>query len=316
MQLLCVLDPFSQLELEGDTTYALLLEAARRGYDCWTCQVADIGLDHDRPVAEARRTGVVLADTPAEAFTVGDAEWRPIESFDAVLMRTDPPVNAEYLHATLVLERARGKTVLLNDPRALRELNEHLSVLQYPELTPPTVVTRSEARLRRFLAEQGGKVVVKPVDGYGGRGIFILQEGDPNLSSLLETATDHGSQWTMAQRYLPEAVEGDKRILLCEGEPIGAFLRVPPPDEARDNLHVGGKAHATKVTDRDQEIISAIAPMLREYGVLFAGIDVIGGWLTEINLTSPTGIRHVDALEGGNCASPVFDAVERCAAAL
>ncbi len=316
MRFLVILDPLDRLELAGDTSYALMLEAARRDHEIWTCQVGDLGLEHDDAVALARPTRVIAATTPAQAFSVNPAAPVPLELFDAVLMRADPPVNVNYLQATWLLERARGKTLLVNDPRGLRELNEHLAILQFPDLIPPTLVTRSRSRLRSFLEEQGGAIVVKPVEGFGGRGIFLVRDGDPNTSSILETATMDGQAWTMAQRYIPEATRGDKRILLCDGEPIGAVLRVPPPAEARGNLHVGGAPHRTELDDDDKAIIRAVAPFLRQHGQLLVGLDVIGGRLTEINITSPTGIRHIEALEGRNVAAPVIDAIEAKAAAL
>jgi glutathione synthase len=230
-----------------------------------------------------------------------------------VLMRKDPPVDVSYLHATWILEHARGKTLLVNDPRGLRELNEHLAVLHFPELTPPTIVTRSADRLRAFQAEQGGTIVVKPVDGYGGLGIFVVRDGDSNASSILETSTGAGTRWTLAQRYLPAAVEGDKRIILIDGEPLGAVLRVPAAAEARGNLHVGGRAVKTTITARDHEIISAITPFLRSHGQIFVGIDVIGGMLTELNITSPTGIRHISKLDDKNIAGELLDRLARFA---
>jgi glutathione synthase len=315
LRVLVILDPLEKLQLAGDTSYALMLEAARRDHEVWTCQVDHLGLEHEDAIAQAQVTQVRVGMTPAEAFTCGARTTIPLEAFDVVLMRKDPPLDAEYLQATWILERARGKTVLVNDPRGLRELNEHLAVLQFPDLTPPTIVTRSQKRLQEFLREQGGAIVVKPVDGYGGLGVFLVREGDPNTSSLFETSTRAGRTWTMAQRYLPEAVQGDKRILLCEGTPIGAVLRVPAGAEARGNLHVGGKAVRTEITPDDWAIIRTISPMLAHHGLFFVGIDVIGGRLTEINITSPTGARHIEQLEHRNVIGPVFDALERKAAA-
>jgi glutathione synthase len=234
-----------------------------------------------------------------------------LADFDAVVMRKDPPVDVSYLHATWILDHGRGKTLLVNDPRGLRELNEHLAVLQFPKLTPPTIVTRSAERLREFQAQQGGAIVVKPVDGYGGLGIFLVRDGDPNTSSILETSTGAGTRWTLAQKYLPEAVAGDKRIILADGEPVGAVLRVPASAEARGNLHVGGKAVKTTIDARDAEIIAAVAPWLRAHGQVFVGLDVIGGMLTEINITSPTGVRHATRLDGVNVAGRVLDCFER-----
>jgi glutathione synthase len=288
-----------------------MLEAAARGHEVWTCELGELGLEHDDAIAKARPTKVVEADTPAGAFTTGDTSAIPLEAFGAVLMRKDPPVDADYVQATWLLELARDKTLLVNDPRGLRELNEHLSVLQFPDLTPPTIVTRDAGRVRAFLDEQGGAVVVKPIDGYGGLGVFVVRSGDPNTSALLENATRAGRAWTIAQRYRPEAREGDKRVMMIDGEPLGAVLRVPPANEARGNLHVGARAVKTALDDDDRAIMRAVTPRMRALGLHFVGFDVIGGRLTELNFTSPTGIRHIDALNGGNSAAPVLDWIER-----
>lgn len=316
MRILVILDSLDSLELAGDTSYALMLEAARRHHEIWTCEMQHLGLEHDAPVADAAPTQVRAAQTPAEAFACEPRTPIPLDAFDAVLMRKDPPVDMAYLHATWLLERARGRTVLVNDPRGLRELNEHLSILDFPDLIPPTIVTRNPARLRKFLGEQDGAIVVKPIEGHGGAGVFVVKQGDLNMSSIFETATRAGREWTMAQRYLPEAAKGDKRIVLVDGEPIGAVLRVPPEDEARGNLHVGGRAQKTELSERERAIIQAVAPMLESYGQILVGLDVIGEYLTEINITSPTGIRHIESLEKRNMAAPVIDCLERKAAAL
>jgi len=311
VRLLFIVDPLDRLALAGDTSYALMLEAAARGWGVWTCQIEHLGLVGDDAVCDAAPTAVVAAARPAEAFRVEPPSLHRLAEFDMVLMRTDPPVDVAYLHATLILEHARGKTLLVNDPRGLRELNEHLAVLHFPALTPPTIVTRSAARLREFQAAQGGAIVVKPVDGYGGLGIFVVRDGDPNASSILETSTGAGTRWTLAQRYLPEAVDGDKRIILTDGEPLGAVLRVPATAEARGNLHVGGRAVKTAITARDREIIAAVAPFLRSHGQIFVGLDVIGGMLTELNITSPTGVRHIAQLDDRNIAGEVLDRLAR-----
>jgi glutathione synthase len=311
MRLLFIVDPLDLLALAGDTSYALMLEAEARGDEVWTCQVEHLGLESATAVTSAVRTRVVAADTPRAAFTIGDRQRFELAQFDAALMRKDPPLDVNYLHATWILDHARGQTVLVNDPRGLRELNEHLAVLRFPELTPTTICTRSAARLQEFLREQGGAIVVKPVDGFGGLGIFLVREGDPNASSIFETSTGAGTRWTLAQRYLPAAVEGDKRILMVDGEPVGAVLRVPAAAEARGNLHVGGRAVKTTVDEADRRIIAAISPLLRKYGQILVGIDVIGGMLTEINITSPTGVRHISRLDERNAAAPILEAIER-----
>jgi glutathione synthase len=316
MKVLFILDELGRLQLAGDTSYALMLETAAREHELWTCQVGHLGLENNDAVAGAVPTKVLLAETPAEAFECGPRSQVSLSEFGAVFMRADPPLNVEYLQATWILDNARGKTVLVNDPRGLREHNEHLSILAYPEFIPPTIVTRSESRLRSFLDEQGGAIILKPVDGFGGLGIFLLKQSDPNLSSIIETSTQAGAIWTMAQRYLPEAKRGDKRIVLVDGDLIGAVLRVPPEGEARGNLHVGGRAEKTELTAREKEIVAAVRPTLREYGQILVGLDVIGDTLTEINITSPTGIRHISKLDGINAATPVLACVEAKAKAL
>ena len=311
MRLLFILDALDRLALHGDTSYALMLEAAARGWDVWTCQLEHLGLIGDDAVVTAAPTIVTPGTTPAEAFQVEAARHQRLADFDMVLMRKDPPVDVTYLHATWILDHARGKTLLVNDPRGLRELNEHLAVLRFPTLTPPTIVTRSAEQLRAFQKEQGGAIVVKPVDGFGGLGIFVVCDGDPNASSIIETSIGAGTRWTIAQRYLPEAVNGDKRIVLVDGEPVGAVLRVPGSAEARGNLHVGGRAVKSTIDARDREIIAALAPFLREHGQVLVGLDVIGGMLTELNITSPTGIRHIGRLDDRNVAGDVLDRLAR-----
>jgi glutathione synthase len=316
VRFLFIVDPLDKLALAGDTSYALMLEAAARGHDVWTCDLEHLGLEHDDATANAAPTIVIDATTPADAFQIEARQSKRLADFDVVLMRKDPPLDVRYLHATWILEHARGKTLLVNDPRGLRELNEHLAVLRFPHLTPPTIVTRSIDRLRQFQREQGGTIVVKPIDGYGGLGIFVVREGDMNASSILESsmAIDQpGARWTIAQKFLPEAAAGDKRIILADGEPVGAVLRVPAAAESRGNLHVGGRAVKTTIDARDREIIDTIAPVLRSYGQILVGLDVIGGMLTEINITSPTGVRHASKLDGTNVAAPIIDCFERMA---
>lgn len=316
MQVLFILDPLDRLQLAGDTSYALMLEVASRNWELWTCQLDHLGLDGADAVVDAVPTQVTNALSPHEAFSVGTRAARRLADFDIVMMRKDPPVDVGFLHATWILDHARGKTLLVNDPRGLRELNEHLAVLRFPHLTPPTIVTRSPERLRAFQREQGGAIVVKPVDGYGGLGIFVVRDGDANASSILETSTAAGARWTVAQRFLPEVVNGDKRIVLVDGEPVGAVLRVPAAAEARGNLHVGGRAVKSPIDDRDREIIRDVAPVLAAHGQILVGLDVIGGMLTEINITSPTGIRHIAQLEQRNVAAPILDRLEAMAKSL
>jgi glutathione synthase len=226
-------------------------------------------------------------------------------------MRKDPPFDQDYYFQTLILEQARGKTVLVNDPRGLREANEKLYIFNFPSLIPPTRVTRSIVRLRDFLEQQGGQMIVKPLDQCGGGGVFHVRADDRNANSILEMVSDNEGTLVMAQAYLPAVRQGDKRILLLDGEPIGAVLRVPREDETRSNLHVGGRAQKSALDARDREICAALAPKLKADGLHFVGLDVIGGMLTEINVTSPTGMQEIDRLDGVKLEAQVIDWLER-----
>jgi glutathione synthase len=312
MKFLFVMDPLPRIHSATDTTWAIMQRAGARGHEIWHCEPRHLGLEHDRPVAIARPVTTRL--DPSDVAASGAARSTMVEEYAAVFIRKDPPFDGDYATATLLLERARGQTTFINDPRGLRECNEKLAVLNFPELTPPTLVTRDAVRLRAFLDEQGGQMMVKPLDGAGGFGVFHARDGDSNLGAILEQATLLGSRWALAQRYVPAVRQGDKRILVCDGEPLCAVLRVPAPDDARCNLHVGGRAVRTTLDERDHAIITAIAPYLRSHGLFFAGIDVIGGWLTEINVTSPTGIREASALDGEEHDLRLVERVEALAA--
>jgi glutathione synthase len=294
MKLLFVMDPLARLQIAGDTTFAIMLAAQARGHEIWFCEPRHLSLEHADAVANA--WPVTVRRVAGDHYLLGPQGTVPLKSCAAVLMRKDPPFDLDYYFATLLLERARGGPLIINDPRGLREQNEKLSVLEYPELCPPSVVTREASRLRSFLAEQGGEMVVKPLDASGGFGVFHVRSGDPNTGAILEQSTNLGRRWTMAQKYLPEVRKGDKRILLVEGEPLCAVLRVPAADDLRGNLHVGAKPMATTLDDRDVAIVRKVGPRLRERGHFFVGLDVIGGWLTEVNVTSPTGILEANAL--------------------
>lgn len=308
MKFLFVMDPLARINLASDTTFAIMLEAQARNHEIWFCEVGHLGLEHERAVAAA--WPVTVRRIAGDHYLLGPQATLPLADFDGVFMRKDPPFDMDYFGATLILERARGRTLLWNDPRGLREANEKLVALNFPRLTPPTIVTRNAARLRAFLAEQGGEMVVKPLDAGGGFGIFHVRQGDPNTGSILEQATNLGRRWTVAQRYLPEVRQGDKRILLLDGEPLCALLRVPAPDDARSNLHVGGKPMPAALDERDRVIVDALAPYLREHGFFLVGLDVIGGYLTEVNVTSPTGVLAANALYGGKHEGRIVDAME------
>ena len=305
MKLLFVMDPPARVNPRGDTTYVIMREAQARGHEVLHCEASDLALEGINPVANARAARVEPA-----GITLGDGSRVALGDCDAVLMRKDPPYDIEYYFATLLLERAREQTLVINNPRGLRDANEKLYALNFPEFIPPTVVTRDAARLRAYQDELGGEMIVKPLDGCGGRGVLYCGKGDRNIPSMLELLTDNGHKWVIGQKYLPEARKGDKRVLLLDGNPIGAVLRVPRDDEVRGNLHVGGKAVKTALDAREQALCAALGPKLRADGLWFVGIDVIGGQLTEVNVTSPTGVQEINALDGVKLEAQIVDWIE------
>lgn len=308
MKFLFVMDPLARIQIDGDTTFAMMLESQSRGHEVWFCEPNHLGLEHEKAVAAT--WPATVRRLKGDHYLLGPQAIRGLDSFDAVFMRKDPPFDMDYFYATLILERARESTLVLNDPRGLRETNEKLSVLQFPSLTAPMIVTRESSRLRAFLAEQGGEMVIKPLDASGGFGVFHVRQGDPNTGSILEQATNLGRRWTVAQKYLPAVREGDKRIVLVDGEVLCSVLRVPAPDEARGNLHVGAKPKATTLSDREKMIVDVVGPKLRDQGFFLVGLDVIGGFLTEINVTSPTGILEANVLYNDRFEVKLIDKLE------
>ncbi|NNL84656.1 MAG: glutathione synthase [Myxococcales bacterium] len=312
LQLVFVMDPPEIMDIDADTTFALAFEAQERGHRIYHADPADLGVNAGRatariqPLALRRERGAHMSLEAGQEVVLDDVA-------DVVWQRKDPPVDAEYVVATQILTLCHRATVL-NRPEGILAANEKLYALHFPELMAETLVTASRERLLGFLDELGGEMIVKPLDGRGGEGIFVLRRGDPNLHSLLEQSTAFGTRRAMAQRFLPEVREGDKRVLLLDGEPLGAVLRVPADGEARANLHVGGRAAAATLDDADRRIVERIAPSLRRDGLFFVGIDVIGGRLTEINVTSPTGIQEMTRLDGTDYSARVIDAVEARAA--
>jgi glutathione synthase len=290
---LFILDPPETFDPHADSSFVMITEALRRGHRPFGALLPALALWGN----EARaRVGALQLGADGRIELSSELQSRTLESFDVVVMRKDPPVDTAYLAATWILDHAR--TLVVNAPTGLRELNEKLAIARFPELTPRTFVTRSTVELREILDELGGRMIVKPVYGFGGREILMAKAGDPNLVSILELATAEGSRWTVAQEYLPAAAEGDKRILLLDGEPIGAVLRVPAAGELRNNFHAGGTPAQGPLTDRDRAICSRVGPVMRDLGQFFVGLDVIGGLLTEINVTSPTGMQEINRLEG------------------
>ena len=306
-----VMDPIERIKPAKDTTLAMLLEAQRRGYQLEYMTQADLWVLEGRFGARLRALAVV--DDPERWFQLGPVREADGSELDVILMRKDPPFDMEYIYTTFLLERAEAAGVLVvNKPRALRDVNEKAYTMWFPELTPATLVTRSMQDMRRFVARHGA-AVVKPLDGMGGRSIFVLRAGDPNTGVILETLTDHDRRYAMIQRYVPEIVAGgDRRILLVDGEPFERVLaRIPAEGENRGNLAAGARGEGRDLSPREREICARVGPVLREQGILFAGLDVIGDQLTEINVTSPTGVRELDKLYGANICSGLFDAIER-----
>jgi glutathione synthase len=309
LNVVVVMDPIGSIRIAKDSTFAMLLEAQRRGHALH--YVLPGGLGMAGGVAQARIAPLQVRDDPADWFKLGPASHRALGSDDLVLMRKDPPVDADYIHDTQILGMARRQGAqVVNDPRGLRDMNEKLAALEFPQCCPPTLVSRDAALVKAFVAEHGD-AVLKPLDGMGGRSIFRARAGDANLNVILETLTDGGRHLAMAQRYLPQIVDGDKRILLIDGEPVDYCLaRIPQGDEFRGNLAAGGRGEGRPLSERDRWIAAQVGPEMKRRGMRFVGLDVIGDWLTEVNVTSPTCIRELDAEFGLNIAGMLFDAIE------
>ena len=302
-----VMDPIGDIKPYKDTTLAMLLAAQARGWTLLYMEQADLYLLQGE--ARARYRELSVRDDPHDWHTFGSEHDGPMAgAMDLVLMRKDPPFDVEYIYSTYILERAETAGVLVvNKPQSLRDANEKGFTAWFPQCCPPTLMTRDMGRMRSFL-KQHRKIVVKPLDGMGGSQVFVLSEGDPNISVALETLTDSGQCLAMAQLYLPEIKAGDKRILVIDGEPVPyALARVPAPGESRGNLAAGGKGVGVALTERDRWLVGQVAPTLREKGLLFVGLDVIGDWLTEINVTSPTCVRELDALYKLDIAGQFMD---------
>lgn len=304
-----VMDPIESIVPKKDSSLAMLLEASRRGYELHYMQQGDLRLLAGEPLAQSRLLQV--NDDPKDWFKLASRSEIQLGDLDVILMRKDPPFNMEYVYTTYVLERAElAGALVVNRPQALRDMNEKVFTAWFPDCAPLTLVTRSMAEMKDFL-KQHGKVVVKPLDGMGGKSIFVIEQGDNNANVIFETLTDYGQQFAMAQVFVPEIKSGDKRILLIDGEPVPyALARIPSDDDNRGNLVMGAQGEGRELTARDREICARVGPTLRERGVLFCGIDVIGDYLTEINSTSPTGIRELDRLFEINIAGKLLDAIE------
>lgn len=303
-----VMDPFESVIYKKDSSLAMLWAAQDRGWELFYMTLADLYLRDGQPGAQIRPFSVFR--DPVHFYELGDAETMALKDLDVILMRKDPPFDNEYVYATYILERAQQQgTLIVNDPRALRDCNEKLYATTFAECSPPTLVTRDSGRLKAFHKEFGD-VIFKPLDGMGGSSIFRLKADDPNVSVIIETLTDHGRRQTMAQKYLPQIKDGDKRILLIEGEPVPYCLaRLPAEGETRGNLAAGGSGRAQPLTDRDRWIAAQVGPEVKRRGLIFVGLDVIGDYLTEVNVTSPTCIREIDRAYDTDIGGRLMDVI-------
>ena len=302
------MDPIENVAINADSTFRIGLEAEARGHRLFQYTVDRLTYRAGRVYAKGRP--ITLRREAGNHVDFGDWVTVDLAEFDVVWLRQDPPFDMGYVTSTHLLDRVRADTLVVNDPFWVRNSPEKLMVLDFPELTPETLLTRDVAEIRAF-RDAHGDIIVKPLYGNGGAGVFHLRPDDPNLSSLMEQFAGINREPVIAQRYLPAVKNGDKRIILVDGEPIGAINRVPAQGEARSNMHVGGRPEKTELTEREREICAVIGPVLREKGLLFTGIDVIDGWLTEINVTSPTGLQELERFDGVNGAAAIWDAIER-----
>ena len=302
------MDAVESIQIYGDTTFALGLEAQKRGYNLWYYTPDRLSLNEG--CISARGQKITFYDQIGAYFETGDIETRSLQDFDVVLMRQDPPFDMAYITATHLLEMLSPRTMVVNNPAEVRNAPEKLLVTLYPDLMPATVISRDSDVISAF-RQKYQDIIIKPLFGNGGAGVFRLKPGDQNLNSLLEMFFCSSREPLMVQAYLPAVRDGDKRVILVDGKPVGAVNRIPNDDEVRSNFHAGGIAAKTKLTERDLQICSTIGPELRRRGLMFVGIDIIGNYMTEINVTSPTGIREIERLSGIDIASLTWDAIEQ-----
>lgn len=301
------MDPIGAINIDADSTFRLALEAQSRGHELFYYTPDRLIYREGRILAKG--WPFVVRRVKGDHYTLGDEREIDLADVDVVWLRQDPPFDMGYITTTHLLERIHPRTLVVNDPFWVRNSPEKLLVLNFPDLTPPTLIARDLTTIRAFKAEHGD-VILKPLYGNGGAGVFRLDPNDRNLASLHELFTGINREPLIVQKFVPDVVKGDKRIILVDGEPVGAINRVPAAGETRSNMHVGGRPEKTALTEREREICAAIGPVLREKGQIFVGIDVIGRWLTEINVTSPTGIQELERFDGTNVAALIWEAIE------
>ena len=302
------MDPIENIDISGDSTFAQMLEAQNRGHELFVYHPNTLALENGRLLARGQTVSV--KDEKGDHFKILEEKTVHLNDYDVVLMRQDPPFDMHYITATHLLEQIHPQTLVVNDPAHVRNAPEKLFILDYPQFMPPTIITRNIEQLRRFRAEHKD-IIIKPLYGNGGAGVFRLTPEDQNFSSLVEMFHDSFREAFIAQKFLSDVRKGDKRIIFVDGEIAGAINRVPAEGETRSNMHVGGKPVPTELTDREYEICRVLGPDLKKRGLLFVGIDVIGDFMTEINVTSPTGIREVKNFGGNDIAVMIWDAIER-----
>jgi glutathione synthase len=310
IKLAVVMDPIAQIKIHKDSTFAMLLAAQDRGWDITYLETNHLSQQNGITYANGKK--LCVRDDAEHWYDFAEASTQALSQFNVVFMRKDPPFDMEYIYTTYLLQQAAEQgTLIVNHPTALRNANEKLAATWFPELCTPSLVTREANQLKAFIDEQQD-VILKPLDGMGGASIFRVQHNDANRNVIIETLTAHGTRFTMAQRYIPEITEGDKRILVVNGEAVPyALARIPAPGETRGNLAAGGQGVGVKLTAHDQHIVATVAPRLLAEGILFAGLDVIGDYLTEINITSPTCIRELDKLYQLDIAGSLMDCIEQ-----
>lgn len=305
-----VMDPISGINAQKDTTLALLLAAQRRGWKLMYMEQGSLALDNSSPIANM--ASLQVRDHSTSWFTLGEPTIQSLSSLDVILMRKDPPFDSEYIYSTYILEAAEKLGVLVvNKPQSLRDCNEKVFATLFPQCTPPLLVSRDASQLKNF-HQTHGDIILKPLDGMGGSSIFKVSQDDPNLNVIIETLTNNGARTIMAQKFIPQIKVGDKRILMIDGDPIPYSLaRIPPKGDIRGNLAVGGTGVVQPLGERDRWIASQVGPVLKEKGILFAGLDVIGDYLTEINVTSPTCAREIDRQESTDIGGKLMNAIEQ-----
>ncbi len=309
MNIAFIVDPLDDFKIYKDSTFAMMREAAARGHDLHALQQGDVVWESGTVTAHAQR--LHLTGDPHAWYRTEPAKAAPLKTFDAVLMRKDPPFDMEYVYSTYLLELAQEQGArVFNNPRAIRDCNEKLTIARFTQFTAPTLVTRHAHLIHEFIGAHA-EIILKPLDGMGGTSVFRMQAKDPNLNVIIETVTHYGRRTVMAQRYIPQIADGDKRVLLIGGKPVPYVLaRIPKPGETRGNLAAGGTGVARELTPRDREIAETLAPLLHAQGLLLVGLDVIGDYLTEVNVTSPTCFQEITEQTGFNVAGMMLDAVE------